>query len=97
MSSASETLRKLLRSEISGDLLTLFHKNPGLLDTQEGVARRIGRLATTIEADVANLADIGVLSKKRIGNAEILYLNRQRDKELQESIANYLKSLKKDA
>lgn len=89
-------LNSLLSSEVKGDLLVLFHKNPGLIDTIKGVARRIGRRANTIEQEVKDLIDLGVLGTKRIGTSEVIFLDRARDKEIQEIIANYLKNLKKD-
>ena len=94
MSEGSEILRRLLSSEVKGDLLVLFHKNPGLIDKAEGVARRIGRIASAIEADVKDLMDLGVLKRKRIGRSEVILLDRARDKEVQDIVANYLKSLK---
>lgn len=95
MSEGSQILSRLLSSEVKGDLLLLFHKNPGLIDTIDGVARRIGRKANTIEADLRELATLGVLATKRFGGSEAIFLNHARDKEIQEIIASYLKSLKK--
>jgi hypothetical protein len=35
-----EILDRVLASESKAELLMLFHKNPGLIDTVEGVSRR---------------------------------------------------------
>lgn len=94
MSQGREILSRLLSSEVKGDLLVLFHKNPGLVDTMDGVARRIGRRANSIEADAKDLVDLGVLKTKRIGESEVILLDRARDKEIQEITSNYIKSLK---
>ena len=94
MSAPNRLFQLLLSSEIKGDLLTLFHKNPGLIDTVEGVARRIGRMGRAIDADVRDMVAAGVLATRQIGAREIIFLDSSRDKAAQETIAEYLKSLK---
>ena len=86
-------LSKLLSSETKGELLILFRKNPGVIDTIEGVARRIGKKANAIEADVKEFLDLGLLKTKRIGSADAIFLNSEVDKEIQEVVAKYLNSL----
>lgn len=92
--SASEILSTLLGSEVRGDLLVLFHRNPGLIDTVDGVARRIGRTTVAVISEVRGLLELGVLKQKRIGNSEVVYLDRARDRALLESVANHLKTLR---
>ena len=94
MSEATQMLATLLSSEIKGDLLTLFHRNPGLLDSIDGVARRIGRTGTIIEQDVKSLVNLGVLKLKKIGTIEVLSLDRTRDREILEALANHIKAIK---
>ncbi len=89
-------MNRLLSSEAKGDLLVLFHRNPGLIDTIDGVARRVGRTGDSVAQDVSDLVDVGVLRKSMIGNSEVLLLDRQRDREIQEAVASYLEGLKKD-
>lgn len=89
----STILDKLLTTEVKGDLLALFHKNPGLIDTQDGVARRIGRKPVSIEADVKDLVDMGVLKTLKIGRHVVILLDRKKDRDIQAAIANHLKSL----
>src|SRR5213593_4509041 len=93
MSNASETLARLLASEIRGDLLVLFHRNPGLIDTLDGVARRIGKTGNAIEEDVRGLVNLGVLKTRRIGRSEVLLLDRARDREVLDAIAKHLRNL----
>jgi predicted transcriptional regulator len=95
MSEPKELIKRLLASEVKGDLLVLFHKNPGLIDTIDGVARRIGRCDKDVEADVKDLVEIGVLNRKKLGQSEIVFLNQKRDKEIQTVITKYLTQLKR--
>lgn len=87
-------LSKLLSSETKGELLILFRKNPGVIDTIEGVARRIGKRANAIEADVKEFLELGLLKTRRIGSADVIFLNTEVDREIQEVVAKYLNSLK---
>jgi hypothetical protein len=87
-------LSTLLGSEVRGDLLVLFHRNPGLIDTVDGVARRIGRTTVAVISEVRELLQLGVLKQKRIGTSEVVFLDRAKDRELLESVANHLKTLR---
>lgn len=86
-------LETLLASEVTGDLLVLFHRNPGLIDTLDSVARRIGRTGSSIEEDVQVLVNIGILKTRKIGRSEVLLLDRSRDQEVLDTIAKHLKNL----
>jgi len=92
--SEQEILSTLLASEIRGDLLVLFHRNPGLIDTVDGIARRIGRTTIAVISDVRELLQLGLLKQKRIGTSEVVYLDRARDRQLLESVANHLKTVR---
>src|SRR3989442_7878893 len=89
--SATQILSTLLASEVRGDLLILFHKNPGLIDTIDGVARRIGKTGLDVESDVKILVDLGLLKRRKIGSSEVVSLDRQKDREIQETVAKHLK------
>lgn len=75
------------------DLMTLFHKNPGIMDTIDGLARRIGYLPTAIGADLDAILSLGVITKKKLGDREIYSLNKAKDSEVQTAIGDYLKKL----
>ena len=90
--SGVENLSVLLGSEIRGDLLILFHRNPGLIDTIQGVARRIGRTPSEIADDIEGLVGIGVLKRKKIGSSDVILLDRVRDRQVLESVESGLKN-----
>ena len=91
--SGGEILSTLLASEVRGDLLILFHKNPGLIDTVDGIARRIGRTTITVISDLRELLLLGILKQRRIGTSEVVFLDRARDREILELVANHLKTV----
>jgi len=86
-----QLLDRLLSSDVKADLLSLFHKNPGLIDRMDGVAKRIGRTASEIEADVKDLIELGILFKKKFSSYEVIYFDRKKDAEIQRAISNRLK------
>ncbi len=94
MSSTTQLFQLLFSTETKGDLLVLFHKNPGLIDTYDGVARRIGRVAKAIDTDVKDLVALGVLKTRQVGSREAIFLDRSKDKETQGALVEYLKTLR---
>jgi hypothetical protein len=94
MTTENRLFEMLISTEAKCDLLVLLHKNPGLIDTCERVARRIGRIAKSIEADVRDLVTLGILKIRQIGGREVLLFDRSKDRETQETIVNRLKTLK---
>ena len=93
MTEPTQMIDRLLSSDAKADLLALFHNNPGLTDTIDGVARRLGRAASEIEADVRDLITLSALSKKTLGESEVIYCDRKNDLEIQEIVSNHLKSI----
>jgi len=86
-------LNTLLSSGTKADLLVLFHRNPGLIDTVEGISRRMGKKAKGIESEISELTKASILQKKKVGNSEVYFLDRVKDREAQKDIANYITNL----
>ena len=80
----------LLSSESKGELLMLFHKNPGIVDTVEGVARRIGKGKDEIEGDVKDLSEIGLLKIMNVGKLTLLSFSKEKDAEIQASMTQFI-------
>ena len=85
-----ELSEKLIGSEIKAELLNLFHMNPGILDTVESIARRIGRMPKDVETEIATLVELEVLRKERFGDLDIVSLNMEKDKEIQRKLAELI-------
>ena len=56
---------ELIGSDVRAALLTLFHNDPGLVDTVEGLAHRIGRERDEVRQAVEALAKLGLLKETR--------------------------------
>jgi len=94
MASGQEILNVLLANETRADLVTMFRKNPGLIDSVEGVARRIGRTQAAVQEDVAELVKLGVLRSRKLGDREVISIDRLKDKEIQKDVGEFLQNLK---
>jgi hypothetical protein len=86
-------LATLLSSGSKADLLLLFHRNPGLIDTIEGIARRMGKKGKAIESEVAELEKSSILRRKKVGNSDVYFLDREKDRQAQGEIASYITNL----
>jgi biotin operon repressor len=86
-----ELAERLLSSETKVELLTLFQRNPGLFDSTEGVALRIGKSSESIKGDVEDLIKLGILESRKLGAKEILQLDRRREREVQDVLERHSK------
>ena len=88
----AEVWRELITSGLKGDLVVLFRQNPGIIDTNEAVARRLGVDPEAIDKEVRELVHVGFLKKREFGKYEVISLDEKRDKEIQESATAFLTS-----
>jgi predicted transcriptional regulator len=88
---ATRLLNRLLASDVKLSILELFHTNPELADSLDGVALRIDRSPSEIEKDVNDFLDIGLLERKTVGNSEVICFDAKRDMAIQEIISNHVK------
>jgi len=58
------------------DLARFFIRNPGIIDTAEGVGRRLGLSGPAILSELEELVHIGLLAKKELGGHELFLINR---------------------
>lgn len=93
LTDAKSIFERVVSTDIMSDLLVLLHRNPGLVDTKEQIARRIGRSPKSITKEITDLIDIGMLTMTQIGKLEVLKLDRKRDEEIQGVVADYIKRM----
>ncbi|MEM2226508.1 MAG: RAD55 family ATPase [Candidatus Bathyarchaeia archaeon] len=81
MQRPKKLFERLLDSEVKAELLALFHTNPGLSDSIEGIARRLGRSAEEIRSDLRDLVEMGLLNV-----VELFSYNPKRGAEIERQI-----------
>jgi hypothetical protein len=89
-SGGKELMERLLGTESKGELLMLFHRNPGIVDTVDGVARRLGKHGSQIEADIDDFLDLGILVKIEAGKLALISFSKEKDSEIQNSISSFI-------
>ena len=88
-------LNRLLSTKVKGELLMLFHRNPGLVDDLEGIAMRMGRRSGAIRHDLEDLIDMGVLKTMQVGSSRAIFLDRRKDREMLLSVTDHLRRLQR--
>lgn len=92
---SADSMKKVLEvwmdSETKVRLLVFFRQNPGLVETIEGLARRLGTPVDRLSADVRQQVELGLLREKNVAGHTIYLVDRDRWKEfdrlVEESVA----------
>ena len=79
-------LSGLLATETKAELLGPFHRNPGLVDTVDAIARRIGRTGPQNSRRRESLRGARALRARKVGTLKAMMLSHQRDREIQNSL-----------
>ena len=96
MSQTESVVGKLLSSGLKGDLVVMFRKNPGLMDTREGVARRLGATTSSIAKEISDLVQMGFLKERKFGKHVVIYLDVAKDRIIQESVLDHVSRMMPD-
>jgi DNA-binding transcriptional ArsR family regulator len=89
-SSGESLLQNLLGSDGKAQLVVLFRRNPGLIDEIDAIALRVGKKKESVEADLMDLVEAGVVKRGQVGKVEVFSLDRKRDAEVQRAVGSYL-------
>jgi KaiC/GvpD/RAD55 family RecA-like ATPase len=76
---------KLMGAEAKAELLMVFHDEPEITDTLEGLAKRINKDVKTVKDDVEDLAELGLPTEVKLYS-----FNREKDLGLQGEISSQL-------
>ncbi|MGQ9531398.1 MAG: hypothetical protein ACUVTQ_01145 [Desulfotomaculales bacterium] len=93
MDRSEEVLKRVLRSSVTVALVRFLHRNPGLLDSAEGLAAWIGRGPTEVEKALEELARFGLV-EPLAGARRTLY-GYTRDENLLEAVGKWLAGMER--
>ncbi len=68
-----------VNSFVKWDLVRFFHENPNTVDTAENIAKYFGRNVLTVEPELEELVNSGVMEKHFAGEMPIYSLARDED------------------
>lgn len=77
-----------VNSFIKWDLIRFFHENPNTIDTAENIAKYFGRNALTVEPELDELVNSGVMEKRFAGEIPIYSLAK--DEEMHRLIDDFV-------
>jgi len=87
MVSRRNLVELLVDSEVKAELLSIFHKTPGITDTLEGFAERIGCTPQDAGQDIDEFVKTGLLKETKLYTHNI-----EKDLEIQETLISQLES-----
>jgi DNA-binding transcriptional ArsR family regulator len=85
-----EFLQTKINSFVKWDLVRFFHDNPHTTDTAENIARYAGRSVETIRAELAELAEDGVLDENQLGDMVVYSLAT--DRQVRDLLEQFVKA-----
>ena len=89
-----DDLRKIFElwvdSEMKVHILVFYHNNPGVIETAEGLARRLGTDVESLRNDLADQVEMGILRERKAGDKTVLVYDRKREAELTDVIQDAL-------
>lgn len=87
-------LKKLLElwvdSTLKVQVVVFFHNNPGIIETVEGLARRLGTNAENLRKEIAGHVAIGVLREEKCDGLTLLMYDRRKERDVQRYIEGQL-------
>jgi predicted transcriptional regulator len=93
MGRSEEVLKRVVRSPVTVALVRFLHRNPGLLDSAEGLAAWIGREPAEVEKALEELARLGLV-EPLAGARRTLY-GYTRDENLLEAVGKWLAGMER--
>jgi predicted transcriptional regulator len=84
----------MLSSVAKCELLALFHRDPDLRDSVEGLAAQIGLASEEITHDVDDLIELGLLRRERTMGVELISWDRVKGEEIEDELSKALLTAK---
>lgn len=88
-------LRKLFEvwvdSDLKAQLVVFYNNNPGVVETPEGLARRLGTSLEAIRGTLDDHIRLGLLRERRLGEKTVLMFDRERRAAMQSMIVDSIR------
>lgn len=73
-------------SDLKVQVLVFFHNNPGMIETLQGLSRRLGLQADALKEEIADHIRLGILTERQVGGKTVLMYNQKREKDVAEFV-----------
>lgn len=88
-------LRKIFEvwvdSDLKAQVIVFYQNNPGVIETVEGLARRLGTNVEKLRQEIAGHIALGFLRERKVGDQIVLVYDRQQHNNIQDFITKELK------
>ncbi len=78
-------------SDLKARVLVFFNSNPGVIETLDGLALRIGANPESLRPEVEAHVAIGLITQREVGGKTIYRYNRQRRLEMERRVVEELR------
>lgn len=79
-------------SPLKVQIVSFYHHNPGMIETVEGLAQRIGSDPEMVRKTVADHVKLGFLRERNLGTLKVIVYDPNTEKRLQDFVAQKVKS-----
>lgn len=79
-------------SPLKVQIVSFYHRNPGMIETVEGLAQRIGSDPEMVRKTVADHLKLGFLRERNLGPMKVIVYDPSTEKRLQDYVAQQVKS-----
>lgn len=84
-------------SSLKVQVIVFFHNNPGMIETLEGLAIRLGTTIEALRREVAGHVSLGILKEQKTPSATLFMYDRAREAEVQHYIEKQIRHLAGEA
>ena len=89
----SKILELWVASDLKVQALVFFHDNPGVIETVEGLAKRLGVNVDALRKEIAGHIALGLLQERKANGFKVLIFDRKREGDVQKAIEEHFRKL----
>ncbi|MCA1810647.1 MAG: hypothetical protein LC623_01385 [Halobacteriales archaeon] len=89
----SKIMELWVATDLKVQVLVFSHDNPGVLETIEGLATRLGTNVAALRKEIAGHLSLGLIQERKAGAHTILVFDRKREGEVQRAIEQHFRDL----
>ncbi len=89
----SKIMELWVASDLKVQVLVFFHDNPGVIETMEGLAKRLGTSVEGLRKEIAGHIALGLIKEQKANGYTLLVFDRRREGDVQKAIAEHLRKL----
>lgn len=87
----SKVLELWVATDLKVQVIVFFHNNPGVIETMEGLAKRLGTNLENLRKEIAGQLSLGILREQKVDGMIVLVYDRDRENEVQKFIEDEIR------